>query len=485
MGLRINSNIPSIRALRHVQQNDQSLSNSLERLSTGLKINRASDDPSGLVISEQLRAQIASLKQASENAQNATNLLNTTEAALNEVNSLLIQIREAGIFALNTGGASDEQISAEQDSVDQAIEAIDRIASTTRFASRHLLNGESGFNIRSRAPEITDLTPVSVNFDQTSSQTSFDLLVTQNASQATMAGAGATSAGAVVASGGNITLRVTGELGTEDVTVPSGAVLSTFENSINILRGATGVFASGGQLFSDSFGSDSSIRVELVTGPGSWSGGGGLATTGSFVDDSGVDVDATLNGVSVRAKGNNLSVVSSSFTGKMQLEELSGTGTFSFTIKNSGLLFQLSDQAEVTDQATIGLPSVYTNVLGRAVTTTSGIDRFGFMSSITAGGDNDMFNDPGNAIRIIDVAINQISDMRAFLGAFSNDNIEPAIRELSVHIENLSASESTIRDLDFAAETAELAKSQVLYQAGLSVIAQANAIPQGVIQLLQ
>ncbi|MCA8962802.1 MAG: flagellin, partial [Planctomycetes bacterium] len=140
---------------------------------------------------------------------------------------------------------------------------------------------------------------------------------------------------------------------------------------------------------------------------------------------------------------------------------------------------------EVTDQATIGLPSIYSNVLGRATTTTSGITRFGYLSSVSAGGPNDLFNDPGNALRIVDVAIDQISDMRAFLGAFTNDNIEPALRELSVHIENLSASESSIRDLDFAEETAQLAKTQVLYQAGLSVIAQANAIPQGVLQLLQ
>ena len=132
MGLRINTNIQSLTAVRLLRETDRSLSTSLERLSTGLRINRAADDPSGLVISEQLRAQISSLKQATENASFASNLLNTAEAALNEVSSLLIQIRESAVFALNTGGASVEQIDAEQDSVDQALEAIDRIASTFR-----------------------------------------------------------------------------------------------------------------------------------------------------------------------------------------------------------------------------------------------------------------------------------------------------------------------------------------------------------------
>ena len=92
--------------------------------------------------------------------------------------------------------------------------------------------------------------------------------------------------------------------------------------------------------------------------------------------------------------------------------------------------------------------------------------------------------DKDEAFRIIDAAIDQVSNTRAFLGAFVNDNIEPAIRELGVHIENLQASESDIRDLDFANETAQLTRNQILFQAGISVVSQANAIPQAVLQLL-
>lgn len=483
MGLRINTNLPATRAVRLLQGSDKMLSRSLERLSTGLRINRASDDPSGLVISEQLRAQINSLEQASENAQNAANLLNTTEAALNEVNSILVQLRESAIYALNTGGASIEQINAEQDSVDQALEAIDRVASTTRFATRHLLNGASAFNVRSQSSAITDLEPISVTFDKRSSETSFSLVVTQGASQATLSAVGASG---VVASGGSVTLRITGGLGTEDITIPSGSTSAVLDDSINLLRGATGVYMSGGQLFSDEFGSESLIRLQKVGGAGAFSGAGGaLVNDGDFTDDFGVDVSATLNGVPTRADGNNLTVVSNIFTGSIRMEELSAASNYTFTIRNSGLLFQLSDQAEVTDQAIIGLPSIYSNVLGRQVTTTGGVDKYGFLSSLSSGELNDLRNDPGNALRIIDTAIDQVTKSRAYLGAFTNNNIEPALRQLSVHLENLSASESTLRDLDFAEETAELTRTQVLYQAGLSVIAQANAIPQGVIQLLQ
>lgn len=483
MGLRVNTNTSSLTALRLLGQNDKNINSTLQRLSTGLRINRAADDPSGLVISEQLRSQVSSLRQATENASFAANLLNTTEAALTEVNAMLIQIRESTIFALNTGGSSVEQINAEQDAVDQLLEAIDRVASTTRFATRSLLNGDSAFNVRSQSSEIVDLNPISVTFDQRSSQTSFNLLVTQNASQAILSAVGGSG---VVASGGPITLRVTGNLGTEDVVLPSGATLTTFNDAVNILRGNTGIYASGGMLFGEDFGSSSVIRIEQVAGAGAFSGAGGAITaTGQFTDDFGVDADATLNGVPVRANGNELSVVASIFTGSLNLAPLSSAGSYEFTIRESGLLFQLSNMPVPTDQAIIGIPSIYSNNLGRSLNTTGGVTSFGFLSSLTSGADNDLHNDPGNAVRIVDVAIDQISGIRAFLGSFVHDNIEPGMRELSVAIENLTASESTIRDLDFASETAALARNQVLFQSGISVLAQSNAISQSVLQLLQ
>jgi len=109
----------------------------------------------------------------------------------------------------------------------------------------------------------------------------------------------------------------------------------------------------------------------------------------------------------------------------------------------------------------------------------------GHLDSIRAGGENDMFNDPGNAARIVDAAINDVSDVRAYLGAFVNDTIDPNISSLNIAIENLVASESEIRDLDFASETAEYTRAQILFQAGISVLSQANIIPQSVLKLLQ
>jgi flagellin len=483
MALKINNNLPSLMALRNLQETDNAQNKTLERLSTGLRINRSGDDPSGLVISEQLRAQVASLKKAVENAQSAGNLINTAESALNEVSSLLIQMRESAIFALNTGGSSIEQLKAEQDSVDQAIQAIDRIASTTRFGTRNLLNGESGFNLKSQASAILDLRPISMKFDLRTSQTTYTLDVTTSAEQATLSGVGGSG---VVASGGPISLRITGNLGTEEITLASGATITALQDAVNILRGNTGVYASGGNLYSEGFGSSQTLRVELVGGVGAFSGAGGTLTSlGKFTDDFGVDAVANLNGASARAIGDELSIVSPFFTGSINLAPQTPVGVYTFTVRNSGLLFQLSNQGVPTDQTIVGIPSVASTNLGLEQRSTGGITYGGFVRSLASGGSNDMITAPANAIRILDAAIDQVSDIRAFLGAFTHDNIEPAVRELGVHIENLSASESSIRDLDFAAATAEMTKNQVLFQAGVAVIQQANQIPQSVLRLLQ
>ena len=486
MGLRINTNVPSTTALRNLNLSSNSLTRSMHRLSTGLRINSASDDPSGLVISEQLRAQINSLQQASDNAANASNLLQTGEAALNELNTILISIREAAIYALNTGGASAEQIAAEQASVDQALEAVDRIAATTRFATRSLFNGESGFDIVTRPTEITDLNPISATFDPTQPVTTYNLQVTTAAEQATLPAVDGT--GFATDATGPVVLRITGPLGTQDVTIPPSADITTMEQVVNLWRGTTGVFvdATTGNFATTEDGSHIKMRLEQVSGAGSFLGAGGVITApGEFTSTEGVDVEANLNGVSVNSIGNDISVVSSIFAGDINLAEGTAVGVYDFQLRPSGLVFQISNSTTANDQAVIGLPALYSANLGRLEITSSGERKFGFMSTLASGAQNDLFNNPANALRIIDEAIDQVSGVRAYLGAFVNDNIEPTVRELAVHMENLQASESTIRDVDIAQETAELARSQVLYQAGISVLAQANQIPTAILGLLQ
>ncbi|MCF6228960.1 MAG: hypothetical protein L3J82_09955, partial [Planctomycetes bacterium] len=252
MGLRINSNINSMTALSNLRSNDVTQRNSLERLSTGLRINRASDDPSGLVISEKLRAQITSLNQSLENTQNDINLINTAEAALSEISDVLIDMRSSVIFALNTGFATGEQINAEQDKINQSLVAIDRIAQSTRFASRGLLNGDSDFIVEQKNSEaFDDLAVRSVRMSPSTSLQTFSVNVSQLAGRATLVTnfeAGANDTITQLSSGGDasdfVTLRVRGGSGSADLLMGNGSTISDLVNAVNQNSSATGVFAS-------------------------------------------------------------------------------------------------------------------------------------------------------------------------------------------------------------------------------------------------
>lgn len=146
MAMRINHNIPALNALRNLRETDEEMGRTLERLSSGLKINRAADGPATLVISEQMRGQIASIKQAIENSEASISMVQTAEAALNEVNNLLISIRQRAIHAANEGANDEKMLQADQAEVDNALDTIDRVARTSQFGTRTLLDGSNGAN---------------------------------------------------------------------------------------------------------------------------------------------------------------------------------------------------------------------------------------------------------------------------------------------------------------------------------------------------
>jgi flagellin len=473
MGLRINNNINSIIALGKLQRSDRQLGTSIERLSSGLRINKASDDPAGLVISEQLRAQVSGLEQAVENTSFSSNLIGTAEAALQEVSDLLIRIRDSAILAGNTGGLSSDQIQAEQDSVDSAINAIDRVASTTRFAKLNLLNGASDFVTSGVSAGVTDSTFRSVYFGNASTAV-FTAVVTQSGLQARL------SAGSFTATGG--TIRVTGSLGTEDVVINSSITSAQVASAIHAVRDFTGIFASGAVLQSDDYGSNSLIRVEVVNG---------TYTAGADGMDTGQDIGVTVNGAQISADGLDVRVNSKFLKAELRFHSSAADGVAALTshalgVRDSGLTFQLGGQSLATDELTVGVHSVRSQSLGFNTITrdANGGNVGGFLSSLVAGGSNDISSDPENAVRIVDEAIDQVNSLRSFLGAIDADTLQPNARALSVAIENLTASESMVRDLDFADETAAFTRAQVLFNAGTSVLATANLLPQTVLGLL-
>ncbi len=471
MGLRINTNVNALTALTNLRRTDDTLAKSLQRLSTGLRINKASDDPAGLVISEQFRAQIVSTNQAIENTQFNSNLIGTTEAALQEISDLLIGIRESAIFAKNTGGISDEQVQAEQDAVDSAISAIDRIASTTRFGRRNLINGSADF-VTSAAPGITNL-HIQTAFLGGTSQALFTAQILSSASQAVV------SVGIINESvaGDGVTLRITGTLGSEDVVFQSSATQTQVQAAINAVRDFTGVYASAGQAFSEEFGSDVAIQLTVVEG---------TSAAAPFGRDEGVDAAVTVNGAQVSVDGLEVRIQSSFIKADFTVSASVYSAQFGVT-DFSGLVFQLGSEPKASDQIRVGIQGVDSSRLGVVETTLpgpGGQDIGGFLSSLTAGGDNDLQSNPTNAIRILDKALDQVNGLRGFLGATQADTLEPNERSLSVAVENLTATESSIRDLDFAAETSNFTRAQILFNAGTAVLASANLIPQQVLSLL-
>ena len=323
-----------------------------------------------------------------------------------------------------------------------------------------------------------------MTFDgQTSQQ--YTVNVTQIASQATVL---ASTDSYQLAGASNSSLRVTGELGTQDIEVSSSFTTAQFNTAINQFTADTGVFASGGELFSVDYGSSQAISVEVVSGTFN-TGGGTLTAANGISTDSGQNVDGNINGIAFDADGHRVHVVSDVLTGDIDLTEGVAVSTQTFTVDNSGLVFQLNQAAGANDREQIGLASVDSSVLGSKTRTVNGIAGTtrtigGFLSSLVSGGTNDLNSNANNALRILDDAIAEVTDLRGYLGAFQAQTVDTNITSLGIAFENLSASESTIRDLDFAQETAAFTRSQILFQSGIAVLAQSNLISQSVLTLL-
>ena len=253
------------------------------------------------------------------------------------------------------------------------------------------------------------------------------------------------------------------------------------------------MYASAGRLFSVEFGSDETISLEVIAGQLNVAT---LTQTDGIQTDSGADVAGNINGITFSADGFDVRVVSDVLTADIRLSDGTDGSTLvtagsapTFTVSNAGLTFQLNSSAAASDREQVGIRSIHTALLGFDARTINGLGGNaltvgGFLSSLQGGSANDLSTNGKNALRVVDEAINQVTDLRAYLGAFQRNTIDTNVRSLSVGLENLTASESTIRDLDFAQETAEFTKNQILFQAGIAVLAQANLISQSVLTLL-
>ena len=467
---RINSNIASLQAQHTLAKNNQNLSTRLQRLSTGLKINTGKDAPAKLIASETLRSEIAGITQAVENTTRANSVINVAEGALSEVSALLLSMQSLTNEAANTGALSPDEIAANQLQVDSILSSINRIANTTQFGGIKLLNGSLDYqteNVSGSAVEVVNAFAAKLP-DNGTVQVGVAVVGSAQLAQTVYSGA---TVGSVP-----VTIEVAGNDGAEQLTFAASTAIADVATAVNGLTAATGVTArvSGTDLAFESveYGSKKYVSVQAI-------GATPFAVTSAkdFGQDAEVNVNgakAEVDGLRVQARNSGLDlelVLSSDFAQAVG-------GTTAFDIVGGGAKFQVGSEVNRQGQVNVGVTSLSTSRLGDNVV--------GYLSSLGSGGDNSLVG--GNTVqaqKVLNEAISQVSSLRGRLGALQKDVFETNINSLNVALENVTASESAIRDADFAAETAALTRAQILVQANTSILSQANSTPQNVLSLLQ
>jgi flagellin len=476
MSFRINTNTDALQALNNLTNTGNQLSASINRLSTGLKINSAADDPAGFVIAQGFQAQLSGITQALSNNQDAINYSKTAEGALSEVNSLLNDARTLAVASANTATLDSNAIQANQQQLNSIVTSINRIASTTTFGTKHLLDGSAGVvAANANAADFSSL-QFSGQFSGAAITTgsAVTVAVTQAATQAAVAsktfsfGTSTVTAGAFSING--TTFNTT-----------AAETVSQVVQAINGAQGQTGVtatYTTGGAitLTQSQYGSHNSVQLSdanavLLAAAGSSSSSGldaqGTATinngsalvtvnfTGGQYGNSALKLtDADGNAISLTSAGN---AVASNLAGQLNV------GSAQFQIGgNSGNTASLSIGNFATSQLGVGAVAGL-NLSNLDLTTASGAS---------------------NALKVIDQAVSDVSNARGDIGNFQRNVIQANVASLTVAKQNVTASLSSIQDVDVATEMTNFTKLQVLQQAGISVLAQANNEPSAVLKLL-
>jgi len=470
---RINTNVQNLVARRTLDRNNFSLTTALDRLSTGLRINSGKDDPAGLIASEGLRVSKVAITAALHNADRANNVVGIAEAALAEINSLLLELEDLIDRSGNEAGISQSERDANQLQIDAILSSINRISGTTAFNGEKLLNGDLDFTTSSvNTAEIAALQINGAKIpDGASRMVTVRVLASAQTGQITGAGTGA--GGALQSA---TTIEIRGQYGTEFLSFASGTSLTEMATAIDSSEELTGVTASasGGVLYLNSteYGSDGLVNIQVLNGD--------FTPAGGVTSGTGVDPVVTIDGANATTKGLDASVMSGSLSLELSLSAAfsQNTGTAStFAVTGGGAKFAISPEVGLIGRETIGLGSVTTASLGDSV--------IGRLSTLGRGQGNDIDSrNFHNAQRIVRKTQDQISSLRGRIGAFQKDTLQTTINSLQVAFENTAAAESAIRDTDFAAETSALSRAQILVQSNVFTLQLANQLPQNALQLL-
>lgn len=472
----INTNILSLTAQRNLNSTQNDVATALQRLSSGLRINSAKDDAAGLAISERFTAQIRGLNQAVRNANDGISLAQTGEGALAEVTNNLQRIRELAVQSANATNNSSDRAALDAEA-QQLIAEIDRVATQTNFNGVKLLDGSFSSQQFQVGANVGDTINLSAVVNATALGLGLDTGSGSTVNQTGTAITGALSAGDLTINGTDVGAVA------QDAADLAAAINTAAGSSIATANATTS--GSLGTFTTADSGAGAGTYTLTVEGVNLFnaesvdsSGGAGPEITAAEIDAAiGTNSAAlTAAGVSVNgtAAGGDLTFSKSDGSTLDITETLTGGASGGFTTTLSGGTQSTVSTVDISSSANLTIggndPSAAGLVAGEYFATSN-------INLLSVGNSN-------TAITTIDAALTSINAARADLGAVQN-RFESVVASLQTQAENLDASRSRIRDADFAAETAALTRAQILQQAGISVLAQANAQPQSVLALLQ
>ena len=510
MSSTINTNVNSLTAQRNLSTSAGQLSTAIQRLSSGLRINSAKDDAAGLAISERFTAQIRGQNQAVRNANDGISLAQTAEGALGTAGIILQRIRELSVQSANaTNSASDRAaLNAE---VIQLTSELDRIAKTTQFNSTNLLDGTFGsatFQVGANANQSITVTSANFTTSQYGNNRIGHTIASATGSQGDLvfgtptAGTRPSAALAATASGivADAGFAVNGSVGSATVGIAAGDSAKKVAANINSKTSATGVIATARtQIDMDSFVANGGYTLQIKsdnTNPttitftiGNPAGTpDGVATAISAINDktSQTGVTAKVNtagtGITlVNASGNDIVIGNSSITANT----LSVGGT-AITASNGTIPAPAASTAYITGALTLDSDKTFglVNTTGALGVSFFAVASTSSQLQATSSMDVSTADSATRTLATVDAGLAVVSGQRAQYGALQS-RFETTISNLRVTSENLSASRSRIQDADFAMETANLSRAQIIQQAGTAMVAQANQLPQGVLALLR
>lgn len=452
--MRINHNIAALNTNNALAKNNKAANSSLEKLSSGYRINSAADDAAGLAISEKMRSQIRGLDQASNNSEDGISLIQTAEGALDESENILQRMRELAVQAANDTNTSDDREELQKE-IEQLTQELDRISSDTEFNTKKLLNGNvaATATVTATASNIDSATVANSNLDTGTYTLTVSATANQGVADVTDAGTGLTSA---------------------DITIGTASAASYGQYQLKVeadddnagMKKLTLIDATTGEELASQNNVDTSAGTTTLAGISI----DNTAITGNGTVSFDVEGDHTLT---LTQGATTVATVTLTDYNKSEIEVGGLTVSFNadmadgantIVVMNNSLTMQIGANSGQT--MSISISDMSAKALG--------VDSIDVTTADSAS----------SAIDAIDAAIKSVSGERAKLGAYQN-RLEHTINNLDTASENLTSAESQIRDVDMASEMTEYTKNNILVQAATSMLAQANQQPQSVLSLLQ